>query len=358
MGLNIRPDYRVIANRQDITDTIRDRFKSLRLTDEAGSTSDTLELTLADHIPDRPIAVPPTGAELEVSIGYDGVVRQMGLFVVDEIELSGPPNEVVIRARAAPYTSSTGGKSDLQTQKTRSWKAGTTVGALVRKIASEHGLEPVVSSSLASIRLPHTDQSSESDMNLLVRLAKRYDAIAKPGGGRLMFVVRGASQTASGSSMQAITLAPGDVSSWRVTQTKRNGAGTVVAYYRSVGEAKRKEISVGSGDPVRRLRMGYKDQDSARAAAEAEQRMRARSSNSLAVEMPGNPDLVAEATVTMEGFREGVDGEWLAKRVEHYIGSRGYRTNVEGERPNSNKDVEASGGDVKEADQAGTEEGD
>ena len=34
MGLNITPAFRVVANNQDITDTIRSRFKSLRITGE------------------------------------------------------------------------------------------------------------------------------------------------------------------------------------------------------------------------------------------------------------------------------------------------------------------------------------
>lgn len=357
MGLNIKPEFRVTANSDDITAAIADRLKSLRLTDEAGTTSDTLEITLADHDPEAPIAIPPTGGELEVFLGYDGLVKRMGLFVADEIELSGYPGEMVIRARAAPYEASKGGKTDLQTQKTRSWKKGTTIGALVKKIASEHGMESSVSASLASIKLPHTDQSSESDMNLLDRLAKRYDAIAKPAGGKLLFVKRGDSKTASGADMPGFTVTPDMQSRWRVTLASRDSAGTVVAYYRDNGKAKRKEVKVGTGEPVRRLRMGYKDQASALEAAKSEQRKRARGEVSVHVEMPGDPDVMAESMMTMAGFRPGVDGDWLVKRVEHYIGPRGYRCNIEAEKPNSDEDVAKADSEVEEDDQDATEEG-
>ncbi|SMG67144.1 [weak similarity to] Phage late control D [methanotrophic bacterial endosymbiont of Bathymodiolus sp.] len=40
----MRPRFRILANQQDITDTIRDRLLSLRITDEAGNQSDTVEL--------------------------------------------------------------------------------------------------------------------------------------------------------------------------------------------------------------------------------------------------------------------------------------------------------------------------
>jgi len=354
----LRPAFRVLANSADITATIASRLKSLRLTDEAGTTADTLEIDLADHVDGAPIAMPETGAELEVFIGYDDDVQPKGLFICDEVELTGPPAALVIRARAAPYEKSKGGKSDLQTQKSRSWKAGTKVGDLVRKIASEHGMEPVVSQALAGITLPHTDQSSESDINLLHRLAKRYDAIAKPAGGKLLFVKRGDAKSAGGEDMPTVALTPDVCTSWRVLVARRDSAGTTVAYYRDTRAAKRKEVSVGSGDPVRRLRLQYKDQASAKAAAEAEQRKRARSERTLSVTMPGEPSLSAESLLTMEGFRDGVAGEWLVNRVEHYIGPDGYRCTVEAEKPNADGEVAGSTGKVEDADQNGAEEGD
>ncbi len=189
--MGVKPAFRVIANNADITETVRKRLRQIRVTDETGVTSDTLEITLADHDPADRLRLPPTGAELEVFLGYDDHVRRMGLFVVDEIELSGPPSEMVIRARAAPYEASKGGRIDLQTQKTRSWPAGTTLGAMVRKIAGEHRMTPAVAVKLGAIALPHVDQTGESDMNLLHRIAKRYDAVAKPAGGRLVVVPRG-----------------------------------------------------------------------------------------------------------------------------------------------------------------------
>jgi phage protein D len=356
VGLKIKPEYRVVANSEDITATIRDRLKSLRLTDETDDTADTLEISLADHLPGEPIARPPTGAELELFLGYDGSVRRMGLFVCDEIELSGWPCELNIRARAAPYEKSKNGKSDLQTQKTRSWKKDTTVGAMVKKIAGEHGLGVSVTPSLAAIKLPHTDQSHESDINLLVRLAKRYDAIAKPAGGKLLFLKRGDGKNGSGQDMPAFTVTPGDTTKFRVILAKRDSAGTVVAYYRDVGAAKRKEIAVGEGDPVRRLRMAYKDQASAVEAAKAEQRKRSRGEASITVDMPGDPNIGAESMMTMAGFREGVDGVWLVARVEHYIGPQGYRCSIEGQRPNANADVAKADAKIKDEDQPATEE--
>lgn len=339
MTADHEPSFSVIANNDNVTIKIRERFKSLLITDETGETADTVEIALADHDSTHPIGVPPRGSELKIAIGYGGSPRFMGLFVVDEIELSGFPGQLIIRGRAAPYKASRGGMRDLQSQKTRSWPKGTTIGEMVKRMAGEHRLEPAVSASLASIALPHTDQAHESDMNLLIRLAKRYDAIAKPAGGSLVFAKRGASSTVKGEEMPRVTLTPADGNDYRVTIASRDSPGTCVAYYRDTSKAQRREVTIGDGDPVIRLRMSYADRVSAENAARAEQRKRARAQRTLFYSLPGRPELIAESMVTMRGFRPDVDGEWLVTHAEHYLGSGGYRTTIECEKPNTEDDA-------------------
>jgi phage protein D len=100
-------------------------------------------------------------------------------------------------------------------------------------------------------------------------------------------------------------------------------------------KAQRREVTIGDGDPVVQLRMAYADRVSAENAARAKQRSRARAERRLTYTLPGRPGITAEALATMQGFREGVDGEWLIKLAEHYIGPDGYRTSIDCEQPNS-----------------------
>ena len=280
----------------------------------------------------------------------------MGLYICDEVEISGYPGSMTLRARAAPFETSKGGKNDLQTQKTRTWKKGTTIGGMVQRMAGEHGLSAAVSESLASIVLPLTVQSQESDMNLLLRLGKQHDAIVKPGGGRLMFVTRGESTTASGERIPDVTLTPADGSAYKVTIASRDKAGTTIAYYRDVRGANRQEVKVGSGEPIVRLRMAYADRATAEAAARAKQREQARQTRKLSYTLPGRQTLMAEATVVMQGFRDGVDGRWLVKHAEHSIGNDGYVTSIECEQPNSADAVKAaSSAPATEGEQVGSE---
>lgn len=331
----MRPAFRIAANGRDITGTTTGLLKSLNVTDEAGYESDTLEVTLTDADPLNPIDFPPTGAELEVWLGYQETgLQRMGLFVVDEIEVSGWPGEMTIRARAAPYEKSKGGKSDLQTQKSRAWPKGTKLGDMVAKIAKEHGLQPAVAASLKAVALPQFDQTDESDLSFLVRVGRKYDAAVKPGGGKLSVAKRGESKTASGEDMPIVSLAAQNCTRWSMNQSTRDTEGTVVAYYHDRGAAKRETVTVGSGDPVRRLRHNYPDQASAEKAAQGELDKRDRRKNKISLTMPGDPRLTAEAKLALSGFRPGVPTEWLITRVVHqFTTGGGYSCDVEGELP-------------------------
>lgn len=326
MGLN--PAFGVTANDEDITSVIIDYFQSLTITDAIGFESDTMEIVLADDL-NEPIEVPPTGAEIILFLGYDGAFTKMGVFVVDEIELNGWSANIIIRGRASVQTESKDGKKSLLTQKTRSWKEGTTIGSIVKKIASEHSMTPQVSDSLASLKIPNMDQSDESDISFLVRLSRRYDAMCKPAGGKLLFVKRGE------SDLQPITVIGTQCSSYSMTLSRRESPGTVIAYWHSKKQAKKHEVKVGDGEPVRRLRHWYADEATAKAAAQSELDARKRGEEKLSLSLPGNPAYSAEAPLVTTGFRPNVDGDWIVSSVTHTLDKQtGYSCQIEAEKPN------------------------
>jgi phage protein D len=332
----VQAQFQIAANSSDITATLADRLVSMTLTDETGNTSDMLEICLADHLPAQPITLPPTGAQLDVSLGYDGSLSKMGSFIVDELEWNGPPDRLVIRARAAAYDENNGGAYHLQTQKVRSWKFGVTIGAMVQKIAKEHGMTAAVDSSLSSIALPHFDQQDESDLNLLLRVAKKYDAVVKPTGKQLVFAKRGTFKSVSGQTMTPATIDKSDCADYHFTQQKRESAGTVVAYYHMVKSAKRHIVTVGAGEPVHRIKQYFQTQAEAQAAAQAELSKRSRAMQQFHATLGGNPSLGAECQVTLTGFRAGIPTTWIAKKVEHILdGDGGYVCQVELEQPDA-----------------------
>ena len=194
---------------------MRDRLVDLTITDEAGEQSDTAEIRLDDR--DGKIELSRKGAEMEISLGWGGgKLTKTGRYTVDETELRGPPDTLVVRAKGADMD------SELKAHKTRSWD-DVSIGDLVSGIAADHGLEPRVGSSLRGVRIPHLDQTDESDLHLLTRLARDYDAIAKPASGRLLFLLQGQAESASGQAMPVVQIRRHKVRNWRMTLADRGG---------------------------------------------------------------------------------------------------------------------------------------
>jgi phage protein D len=207
------PDFRVTLEGKDLTSSIEPRLQSLTVTECRQDEADTLDLTLDDH--DGRLAIPKRGAVLEVSIGWLGSpLTSKGKFTVNEVEHSGAPDIITIRARSASMTKGMGERKE------KSWHR-QTIAAIVRAIAGTYQLKPAVGDALGKIAIPHVDQTNESDMAFLTRLAKRYDAVMTVKNGSLLFMPIGEGRTSSGKELQALAIARSDGDQHRYHIAKR-----------------------------------------------------------------------------------------------------------------------------------------
>lgn len=187
------PDFTVMAAGIDITGQIRDRLVSLTVSDAAGVKSDTVEIVLDDR--GGAVELPMPGAPLIVAMGYrETFLMPMGMYISDEIGLSGWPQTITLRGKAANL----GGT--LKEQKSRSWDK-KTLKEIVETIAGEHGLTPKVTADLGAIKFEHLDQTEESDIHFLNRIARDHDAMATVKAGALVLMARGRGLTVSGLAM-------------------------------------------------------------------------------------------------------------------------------------------------------------
>ena len=321
----MNPTFQIVADKRDITAKIKDRLLRLTVTDSAGIKSDTAEITLDDR--DAALELPRKGARLEIWLGYlETGAYLMGAYVVDEVELFGHPMSMTIRAKAADMLQS------LKSPKTRPWDK-VTLGGIVEKIAKEHGYKPSVDPSLAGIYFEHLDQTEESDMHFLTRLAGQHDAVTKPAGGFLLLVPKGSTKSASGKALPVISLRLQDLTSWNVILADRGKYKTVKVYYHDCKTGQRTEIKLGSEDPAYALRHTYPDAEQAKAAGEAKLREFARGEARATFCFPGNPLVAAEEKLTVACVRDGVDGDWIIRSATHELSGGGYTCRVEAEAP-------------------------
>jgi len=322
----MRPIFKVIANNTDITHKIQDRLISLTVTDEAGIQADSVNIVLDDR--DNAMSLPATGAELEIYLGYkETSLVKMGLYTVDELTCSGSPDTISISCKAADM------RSSLKVKKSRSWEQ-VVLGDIVQSISSGHSLQPAISQTLANIQIKHLDQTNESDLHLLTRLAKEHDAIAKPANGYLLFVTKGEAKAVTGQQLSNINIDKTQVEQWQVTLADRGKYQSVVAHWHDTNTGKRIAVTIGSEQPSFTLRHTYPDESAAQTAATAKLAMlkRGQAFGSVTTAI-AKLDAMAEAKLSLTSFRDGVSGVWSITRVEFKLEDNGLSSFIEFEVP-------------------------
>lgn len=317
------PICRVVVDGRDITADITARLISISLTDNRGMEADQLDIQLSDH--DGNLAIPPKNASIQLWLGWsDTGLVDKGTYKVDELEHSGAPDTLSIRARSADL------REGLAKKRERSWH-DQTLGAILTSIATEYGLKPLVQVALAAIGLPHIDQAGESDLNLITRLATEHDAIASIKAGRLLFLPTGAATTASGLPLPHITLTRADGDQHRYLDANRDTYTGVKAYWYSPASAERKEAIAGTGDNLKELRHSYTSRAAALHAAIAEWHRVQRGTATLSYTLAkGRPDLIPELTYSLTGIKQQIsDIIWLGGNVQHSFTPEAYTTSLE-----------------------------
>jgi len=314
---------RLTLDDQDLTGRIAPRLIELSLSEARNDEADQLDLRLSDH--DGQLAIPPHGAVLSLALGWQqrGLVDK-GRYTVDDIEHSGVPDVLTLRARSTDLS------QGARLRKTRSWH-NSTLGAVLAQLAADNALIARVSPILAAQPIEHIDQSAESDLALLNRLAKRFDAVGTVKSGYVLFAPIGQGTTHSGTPLPSTLIHrhDGDNHRYRCNAQQRHSG--VAAHWLDRHTASTQTVWVGTPDKGKILPQTYASAVEAENAARSEyqrlQRQGARLSLTLAL---SNPALYPEQSVQVRGFKPEIDGtDWLIVSTTHRLNNSGFITEME-----------------------------
>ncbi|MBC2658499.1 late control protein [Pseudomonas sp. MSSRFD41] len=318
------PIFRVVADGRDITALINDRLVTLRTSDKPGMESDEFELRIDDRA--QAVALPSRGASIEVFMGYSGqALARLGRYTVDEVVVSGPPDTIEIRGKASDMRGS--GK----TTRSGSWE-DVPLQQIVRDIAARNGWQPVCP---VTTKVPRVDQLNESDFNFITRLAKQYDCTAKVADGKLLVLPRQEGLSATGKALGMVTITRRDVSRYQFRLGDRSTHKAVQTKHQDKKSGKLRVVDLSNDDspdglpPVHTDRHIYPNKSAAEQAAKARLAAFNRSTAGVRLEMPGRTDLFAERMINAQGFKVGLDGEYLVDSVEQVFTQSGWSTTVE-----------------------------
>lgn len=302
------PAWRAAGDHADI---INARLLSFERTDAAGIESDRLTLVVDTTGLD---GLPRDGAKIRWSEGWleEGLIDK-GTFIVNQRRASLFPNTVTLTAAAAPFQA----EDDTEFKQRRSASYGpVTLGDLFRQLTERHGFSPRVAPDLDEILLDHVDQTDETDMSFLTRLARRYDAVTKPVDTLYVLARRGQVKTISGQDLPALTLSvpmdnrpavQGFISASLEDRSRNKSSGVITTWWDDTAAIEH-QVKLGA-EPYKRIRQRYQSEDEARAGAEGEMRRLSRQDQQIRIDMPGTPRAVAEGLITLDetwpGFMRG-----------------------------------------------------
>lgn len=341
------PAFRLTLEGADITQKIEKRLMSLTLTDNRGFEADQLDIELDDA--DGQLMMPRRGVVLTLALGWQGQpLIPKGSYTVDEIEHSGSPDRLTLRARSADF------RATLNTRREKSWH-NTTVGEIAREIAARNKLKLALGKDVEKMAIDHLDQTNESDASFLMRLGRQCGAIACVKNGSLLFIRQGQGKTASGKALPVITLQRNEGDSHRFTLADRDAYTGVIASWLNTREPAKKDTShvrrkrkrkvtkkkepeakqgdylIGTDENVLVLSRTYANRANAERAAKMQWERLQRGVATFSIQLArGRAELYTEMPVKVSGFKHQVDAaEWTITTLTHSLGDSGFTTSLE-----------------------------
>ncbi len=302
------------------------RLINLSITDNKGLELDTVQLTLSDA--GGMLDIPKKGVTLSVSIGYAGEsMVDRGTFVIGEVAHTGPPDYLILGGKSGDMDG-----SGIKEGKEKNWRK-TTIGAIIKSIASTHKLEAVVNDTLANVAIEHMNQT-ESDAHFLTRLGEEHDAIATIKAGRLVFAPKGDGKSATGRVLPAVLIrrTDQDTHDWKAADSGRYTG--VRASWHSSKKGKRENVVVGQDGYCKRLSDVFANQERAKTAAQAEWNRLSRGLATIDLALAyADPNLFAETPISLSGWgKPEIDNSnWVVTKVQLDINDSGLSAKLSAE---------------------------
>jgi phage protein D len=202
-------------------------------------------------------------------------------------------------------------------------------------IGVEQKYEVAIDPYFDTVELEWLGQKDESDMKLLKRLARENDAVFKAMGQRIVFIRKGKDMAETfRKAFGSFQIANDDnLLSYRFTLEDESPYDGVKAKWRDEGAAETKHLQVGPDDAqkLKRLRGLFSNEAEAKAAAEAEYKRLKRLAVTGSISLVGRPDLLAEAELTLTGWRDEVcNGVYTITSVVTTVSkTRGFTTDLD-----------------------------
>lgn len=326
----MKPLVEITVDGKPVANGFYERLISLTVTDKEGVSSDSFQIELNDGPPSF-LAIPRTGAKVDIKIDDGSGMRSLGVFTVDKVSVKCLPYSMSISGKSADLRS---GK--LKENRERHWDKAK-LKDIVKQLAGESGLGAAIDDEIGAFEYSWIGQQDESNIHFLERLAARHNALFAIKGGNVIFTSKGSGQTASGKHAGTIIITPAMIiqGSCSFEANDRTKYKKVVAYYQDRNKAERVEIEADAeaeGDSVLRLPEPYSSPDEADKAAKSKAKALKRGEGAVSVTIVGTTTVCAGLALLFHGVHPGFDGvPYVIDTVTYtYSKSAGFLVKVSG----------------------------
>ena len=276
---------------------------------------------------DGKIEVPDRGAECEVMLGYIGKgVWQVFKGIVNRIGLQGAPDVILIQSTGIALSDD----KRLQGSHTRSWN-DATLGEIMTDIIQTAGFKAKVHDDFTDVEVKRLMQSIETDVELLQALSTRHGGIIKSNGETVSVLPRDHIERTDGRNLPTVDIVRDENTRYSWTSNKRRTYKSVITFYQDDDAGAIMAHIEGSGEPEKRLKTIYDSLSSATIAAKKELGILNSRQYTANITTAG-VDVSAGSPLDLKGFRDIINGKYIATKVSHNWGNGGYTVSIDAEK--------------------------
>jgi len=317
-------------NNKDISADLAPFLKSFSYNDVLSGEADDLSITLEDRqglwkndwLPDK-------GAILICSIITQSWWQDndneeelpLGIFEVDEIELSGSPEEVKIKAVSVPDNKELRG-----VEKTRSWEK-TKLSVIAKDIANGANMQ-LFYDTKEDPKLGRSEQTQQSDLSFLMKLCKDAGLALKIANNQI--IIFDEEKYEQQEPVATITKGEDLIKSYSIkSSTREVYAACHVKYQKGKSKQKIEYIFKLPDKEGKTLQVNQQVETVAEAEKLAKKKLREKNKEeiTLALTLVGAFYLAAGNTYNIKNFGK-FDGKYICTKASHNVGS-GYAINMD-----------------------------
>ena len=323
-----RARIKVLYNKKDISADLAPHLKSFSFNDVMSGEADDISLTLevrgelwqGDWLPVKGDTLTVSIITKEWQAENEGEKElPLGLFEIDELDISAPPNEVKIKAVSVPDNAELRG-----VDKSRRWE-DTTLKTIAKDIADGAKMELFFDGDNPDIK--RAEQSQQSDLSFLAKLLKDHGLALKISDKKLIifdeldYEKKKPIKTLTKEMLASFSLRTKTRDIYKACHVKyqKSDSDELIEYtFTPDKEKKGKTLEVN--EEVKSL---------AEAEKLAKKKLREKNCEEITadIKLMGDFDLLAGNTIELKGFHS-FDGKYIIVRGAHDIGG-GYSMSID-----------------------------